>query len=121
MLRTVRLGEKAVEMKATASTDEYYFGIFGVDPIKEQSSPGFGPGDLIKMIERMAFVMTMQAKLDRDGMSKLSPDAYLDWLDDFDRADIMEAIPSLRALYEGQKEPSSVQKKTGEKRSGNTI
>lgn len=120
MLRTIKLGDKAVEMKATASTDIYYRNIFGIDPIKEQSAQGFGPADLICMMERMAFVMAMQASRDRSAMGDLNPDAYLDWMDDFDRVDIMNAVPALRALYEGQKAPSSVQKKTGGKRSAST-
>ena len=120
MLRTIKLGDRAVEMKATASTDIYYRNVFGIDPLKEQASPGFGPGDLISMLERMAFIMAKQASLDRDGMSKLNPDWYMDWLDGFDRSDIMAAIPAIRALYEGQKAPTSVQKKTGGKQSAST-
>lgn len=121
MLRTIKLGDKDVEMKATASTDIYYRNIFGIDPIREQSAQGFGPADLICMMERMAFVMSMQATRDRAAMGDLSPDSYLDWMDDFDRTDIMNAVPALRALYEGQKAPESVQKKTGGKRNANTI
>ena len=121
MLRTIKLGEKPVDMKGAASTDIYYKNVFGIDPIRETASPNFGPGDLIAQMIRMAYVMAMQAKLDREEMGKLNPDTFLDWLDEFDRSDIFEHIGEIRALYEGQKAPTSVQKKTGGKQSVSTI
>lgn len=112
MLRTIKIGDSDVEMLAMASTDVYYRNIFNIDPIREVSAPDFNAADLIGMMERMAYVMAMQATHDRAGMSKLNVDGFIDWLDGFDRSEFLAAIPAVRALYEGMRTPSTSEKKS---------
>ena len=122
MVIDLQIGDQIVKAKAMASTDRYYMAIFGQDPIVEQATPGFSTGNLIGMMERMCFVMIKQAELDDpNAMTSLSQSDYLSWLDTVERSDLLEAIPRVRALYEGQKLPSSTQKKMDAKKTGNTI
>ena len=107
----IMIGDTPVKMKAMASTDRYYALIFGKDPITEQAAEGFGAGDLIPMMERMAFVMAKQVESDPAAMTNLTAMDYLAWLDSVERVDLIKAIPQIRALYEGQKLPKSAQKK----------
>ena len=107
----VMIGDQPVKMTALASTDRYYALIFGKDPIVEQAAADFGAGELISLMERMAFVMAKQAELEPAAMTRLTPIAYLEWLDNFERLDLMKAIVQIRMLYEGQKKPTSISKK----------
>lgn len=112
MFRVIKLGDHEVEMLATASTDLYYKQIFGIDPLHEQTQTGFEAADMVGLIQRMGFVMAKQAELkDRKAMVALNEDSYIEWLDQFDRADILDNIALIRALYNGNKVPTSTEKK----------
>jgi hypothetical protein len=121
MVRDIKIGDQSFKAKAMASTDRYYMAIFGADPIVEQAMPGFGAGNLISMMERMCFVMVKQAEIDDPAeMTSLGQSDYLKWLDTVERTDLLKAIPKVRALYEGQKIPSSTQKKMVDKKTDST-
>ena len=116
MVIDLKIGDQTFKAKAMASTDRYYMAIFGIDPIVEQAKPGFGAGDLISFMERMCFVMIKQAELDDPAkMTNLTAIDYLKWLDTVERSDLFAIIGDIRALYEGQKAPTSTQKKRAEK------
>lgn len=103
MYNEIKIGDKTVPMLAMASVDLYYRQIFHEDAIKLQSGKNFDEGDLINFIIRMGFVMAKFAELkDRKAMSKLNEDAFLDWLDGFERADYLDALADIRKTYEGQ-------------------
>ena len=44
-------------------------------------------------------------------MEELNEDDYLDWLDQFDRADYQEALADVADVYNGQKQEKSTPKK----------
>lgn len=103
MYQVVKIGEKEVPMLSMASVDVYYRQIFHKDAIKLQSSKEFDEGDLINFVCEMGFVMAKFAELkDRKEIAKLTDDNYLEWLDQFDRAEFMAALPDVRMVYEGQ-------------------
>lgn len=109
MFRIVKIGDRDVPMLAMASVDVYYKRIFNEDPIKAQMR---GDEAVVEFAYRMGFVMAMFAeKRDRKEMLKLNEDNYLDWLDGFYRADLMEALGEIVNVYESQKAPSSTEKK----------
>ena len=115
MYNIVKIGEKEVPMLSMASTDIYYRNIFHEDAIKLQASDSFDAGDLISFMTRMAFVMAKFAELkDRHEMNKLNEDMYLEWLDQFDRSDFMQALVDVRLTYEGQTVTASEAKKNTE-------
>lgn len=110
MYRVLVIGDKSVPMEAVGSVDFIYQSIFGIDPIKEQLS-----GDeatLFSFCARMGFVMAKTAEIKSQKERKqLTEDDFLDWLDQFERSDYINALPEIRLIYESQKEPSSKEKK----------
>jgi hypothetical protein len=112
MFRTVKIGDVEVPMKAMASVDFDYRNIFHEDPTTLQSDPNFSAGDLINFLIRMAFVMAKAAELDsRKEMAKVNESMFYDWLDQFDRAAFMDALESVKAVYDGQSVTTSDAKK----------
>lgn len=112
MYNKIVIGKKEVPMLSMASVDLYYRQIFHEDAIKLQSGKNFDEGDLINFVMRMGFVMAKFAELkDRKEMAKLNEDAFLDWLDQFERTDYLEALADIRATYEGQSLTESDAKK----------
>lgn len=112
MYNVVKIGEKDVPMLCMASCDVYYRQIFHEDCIKLQSKSDFDEGDLINFVQRMGFVMAKFAELkDRKEMLKLTEDSFLDWLDQFDRVDYLNALADIRMTYEGQQLPVADAKK----------
>ena len=102
MYNVVKIGDKDVPMLSMASVDIYYKHIFHEDAIKVQTKET-DEGDIINFVSRMAFVMAKFAELkDRKEMLKLNEDAYLEWLDQFERTDFLNALVDARRTYEGQ-------------------
>ena len=115
MYQEVKIGDKTVPMMAMASVDGFYEQIFHEDPIQLQASDNIDTGKLIKLIQRMGFVMAKFAELkDRKEMRKLNEDSYFEWLDGFERSEYMEALPNIRAVYEGQSITHSEAKKNSD-------
>lgn len=99
-------------MLAVASCDDDYRHIFHEDAIKAQTKE-MDEGDLINLFMRMGFVMAKSAEIrDRKERRNLNEDSYLDWLDGFERADYINALPDIRATYEGQRLTTSEEKKS---------
>ena len=115
MFSNVRIGAVEVPMKAMASVDFDYRNIFHEDPTKLQSDPNFGTADLINFLMRMAFVMAKAAELDnRKEMAKLNESMFYDWLDQFNRAEFMDALEGIKAVYDGQSVTTSEAKKNSD-------
>lgn len=112
MYQIVQIGDKEIPMLAMASCDLYYRQIFGDDPIRIQAGKDVSEGDMIELLERMGFVMAKFAELrSRKDMLKLGEDAFLDWMDQFERADYLNALGDIRLVYEGEKITTSKEKK----------
>lgn len=110
MYNIVRIGDRDVPMLAMASVDVYYRNIFHEDAIKVQTKGE--ESDLVEMIMRMGFIMSEFAKCrNRKDMAKLTEETYLDWLDQFDRAEYLNALGDIRMTYEGQSITTSDAKK----------
>lgn len=115
MYQEVKIGDKTVPMMAMASVDYFYEQIFHEDPIKLQAAETFDTGALFKLVEKMGYVMAKFAELkDRNEMRKLNMDSFMEWLDQFERSAYMEALPAIRAVYEGQVITHSEAKKNNE-------
>lgn len=120
MYNIISVGDKQIPMLAMASVDVYYRNIFHEDAIKLQASKDLDEGDLINFVMRMGFVMAKFAELrDRKEMNKLNEDAFLDWLDGFDRLDYLQALGDIRMTYEGQSVTQSDSKKNSAEQTGN--
>ena len=114
MYKVVTIGEKEVPMLSMASTDIYYKNTFNEDPLKIQTKDDYDAADMYHLFIRMGFIMAKQAEIKtRKEMMKLNEEAFLDWVDEFQREDIcdFDKIVEIKDVYEGNKDTSSKPKK----------
>ena len=112
MFNTVKIGDKDVPMLAMASVDVYYKHCFGSDPLAVQAQDNPQISDVIALFQRLGFIMAKFAETkSRKEMLKLNEESFIDWIEQFDRTDLMEALPSIRAVYDGEKVTASQEKK----------
>ena len=120
MYNNIKIGDKDVPMLSMASVDIYYRNIFHEDPVKLQTNEKTDQGDLVNFFLRMGFVMAKFAETkDRKEMNKLNEDAFLDWLDQFERGAYYDALGDIRLTYEGQAVTESDSKKKDEEQNDN--
>lgn len=112
MFDKILIGEKEIPMLAMASVDVYYKQIFNEDPLKIQVNADGAPSELLELYSKMGFVMAKFAELKtRKEMLKLNFDSYIEWLEQFERADYLAVLGDIRMVYEGERRPSSQEKK----------
>ena len=112
MFNTVKIGDKDVPMLAMASVDVYYKHCFGSDPLVVQAQDNPQISDVIALFQRLGFIMAKFAETkSRKEMLKLNDEAFIDWIEQFDRTDLMEALPGIRAVYDVEKVTASQEKK----------
>lgn len=104
MFKIVKIGDKDVPMLGMASANIYYRRVFGVDPLLMQDgSKELTPGENINLYLGMGFIMAKMAELkDRSAMLKLNEESYIEWLDQFENADMINAVLDIAAVYNGQ-------------------
>lgn len=113
MYNIVKIGDKEIPMLSMASVDIYYRQIFREDPLKIQAKPE--EVEPIGFFSRMAFVMAMFAeKKSRKGMLELTEENYLDWMDQFERDDLINAMEDVQLTYNSQQISTSTAKKKEE-------
>lgn len=111
MYNVVKIGDKDVPMMSMASVDIFYHNIFHSDPLKEQVEAADG-ADSVGFLMRMGFVMAKYAECkDRKEMKKLNEDSYVEWLDQFDRPALYDAVADIQKTYEGQSTTDAEAKK----------
>ncbi|MBR6353564.1 MAG: hypothetical protein IKI21_12800 [Oscillospiraceae bacterium] len=99
-------------MEAMGSCDRAFWNVFHEDPIKLQAGRDPEVSELIDFVMKLGFIMAKFAELrSSKAMRQLNEDDYLDWLDQFERADYLEALGAIREVYEGQKTTSVDAKK----------
>ena len=111
MQKTVKIGEKEVEMRATAATAIRYRNVFHGDIMTElmEMNPEKIDAKVIEKIQQLGFIMAKTAE--GANMSALTQDDYLEWLDQFDGMDLMTASKDIVTIYIGGKVSSSELKK----------
>lgn len=113
MYNVVKIGEKEVPMLSMASVDLYFKNIFHEDPVIIQTN--METSDAIGFYQRMGFVMAKFAELkERKEMLKLTEDAYIEWMDGFERNDLLQALEYIQKTYDGQQVTCSDAKKKNE-------
>lgn len=118
MFNVVKIGDKAVPMLAMASVDVYYAHVFHEDPLKVQLKAE-DEADSVNFVIRMAFIMAKYAETKtRKGMMELNEDAFVEWLDQFDRFDLINALPDVQKTYDGQQLSTAEAKKNNDEQSG---
>ncbi len=112
MQQLVKIGEKEVEMRATAATAVRYRNVFHGDIMTElmEMNPEKIDAKVIEKIQQLGFIMAKTAE--GANMSALTQDDYLEWLDNFDSVDLRTASKDIVTIYIGGKMSSSELKKT---------
>lgn len=111
MYKTVKIGDKEVPMAATAVVDFIYKSVFREDPIVKQDK-GMEAAEAIEFYMQMGFIMAMYAEVGSfRELKTLTEDDFLEWLVQFGRGDLIFAVPDIQAVYDGQSETSSAEKK----------
>lgn len=118
MYNIVKIGNKDVPMLSMASVDIYYRNVFHEDPLVVQTTDS-DPGKVVAFYERMGFIMAEFAeRKTRERMRELREDDFLDWMDSFDRLDLMNALGDIQKTYDGQSVSNTDEKKNTEEPSG---
>ena len=114
MYREIKIGEKSIPMKATASTALRFRHVFGGDLMTEFQKVEQDTGLGIPTLQQLGFIMACAADPEKD-MSKLNEELYMDWLDNFEPLDFADAAEDIVNLYVGNtKSLSEVKKKAGD-------
>lgn len=117
MFNVIKIGDKSVPMLAMASVDYYFAHTFHEDAMKAQIKAE-DEADSINFVIRMAFIMAKFAEVKtRKGMLELNEESFLDWLDQFDRLDLINALPDVQATYNGQLVSQADAKKNNDEQS----
>ena len=93
MYNIVKIGGKDVPMLSMASVDIYYRNVFHEDPLTVQTN-ATDPGE--------AIMAEFAERKTKEKMRELREDDFLDWLDGFDRLDLMTALGDIQKTSDGQ-------------------
>ena len=110
MYAKVKIGEREIPMMAMASTDFYYKNTFGEDLLTLMTQPDLETSKTFEIVAKMGFIMAKFAELKkRKDMLKLNEEAFIEWLDQFDREDFFneDTLLDIQNVYAGNKETSS--------------
>lgn len=103
MIKTIKIGNKEIEMKSNALTPVLYTNYFKSDMmaemlrIQKQMESTTNPDDIMNGVDtqtffKVAFIMS--------GASKQHID-YFDWLEQFEMIDMYEALPDIMEVWMG--------------------
>lgn len=110
MYKVIKIGEKEIPMMAMASTDNYFKNTFGEDPMKKMTTPDLEVSEMIDVVMKLGFIMAKFAELkQRKEMLKLNEDAYYEWLDGFQREDLVndDVLVAIQDVYQGNNQTTS--------------
>lgn len=107
MLKTIQIDGKDVEMLANAASPYIFQNLFHEDFIREtqKAEPDF------HIMEKMGFVMAMQACKPTDQLLRLKMEDYLEWLAGFGPMSVLQAAAEIGSLYAAQEVGHSEPKK----------
>ena len=100
MFATVRIGDKDVEMAATAASPIHYRQLFKRDALRifeKFQAQEMDKSDAIELFNELGFIMAMTAK--KADMFTLSQADYISWLEQFDYMDLIDASDAIANVY----------------------
>ncbi len=115
MQKDIMIGDEKIPVRSTASTTYRYRQAFGSDLIAEFADVKDNNNNAksVEIGQRLAYVMAMAGK--GTDMNTINFEGYINWLDGFDAADLLEAIPEVINMWaESKRTLSETQKKTGQ-------
>lgn len=113
MYREIKVGEKNVPMIANAGTALRYKHVFGKDLIQELQQAQHDTSKGFNSLPELAFIMAKaaEAKEGKANMNLLSEESFIEWLEQFESMDVIQAAEGVIDLYMGNSEASVEQKK----------
>ena len=108
MQKEIKIGEQMVPMRATAATAYRYRQTFHGDLLTELAKKK-PEQENVELIQRLAFIMAKSAE--DANMNTLNEDAYIDWLEQYETVELIEALPQVIGLYMASKGSTSKAKK----------
>jgi hypothetical protein len=113
MIKTVKVGNTDITLKASAATPRLYRSLFNkdifVDYAKLINNDGNFGAEQLEIFERLAYTMAKQA-------DDTIPNSDIEWLDSIDGVlSIYNVFPDLLALWNGNLESHSESKKKADK------
>lgn len=111
MQKSIMIGDVEVAMRASAATAIRYRNTFHGDIMKElmEMNPEQIDSSVIEKIQKLAFIMAKSAEGAK--MTELTEDDYMEWLDQFDSLEMMQASKDIVTVYLGGKVSESELKK----------
>ena len=119
MLKTVQIGEKEVNLLANAATPFRYKMVFGEDimvALNQINNSKRDEGEVIDIASQLAFIMNKQVELDREALKALTKDEYIEWLEEFESMDFVNATNEIFDLYLGTTKTTSKSKNAANRR-----
>jgi len=122
MYKEIKIGSKTVPMTANAATEYRCKQTFKQTLLKEflKIAPAIESGAelsaeesdvVIDVSSKLGYIMAMQAA--KADMTMLNEETYLQWLEEFEPLDILNATGDIIKLWIGQKATTSKPKKAG--------
>lgn len=106
----VNIGNTEVEMAANAATPFIYKQAFHEDLLVELQAKDPSPDLFLKL----GYIMAKQAELPTVELMKLKDDGFLEWAEQFEFMDFVNASSDIASIYTHQTERTSVPKSKGD-------
>lgn len=103
MTRNITIGSKELPMTANGATPLRYKQLFREDLMRVLSGSNSGKydeADVLDALSKLSFVMAMQADPEIK-VGLLTPDDYIEWVEQFDPLDLLHSAPEVVQLYTG--------------------
>lgn len=115
MISDIKIGKKTITMAANAATCYRYKQCFKKDLFQVIRKFDENSDQEVETIQELAYVMAMQGA---KRAAEISLADYMNWLDEFEAMDILNASADIIGLYIGQTGTSSKAKKKVDQQSG---
>lgn len=116
MYKEVKIGSQNIPLRASGATPVFYKMLFHRDILQIMKKAKEDTSQLGDCTSELAFVMAKQAE--KADMTKLSYEAYIEWLDTFESMDLIMSSLDIMEVYMAGQETTSQIKKKAAKQSG---
>ena len=97
MYKTINIGGKELEFKATAATPFRYKTVFHKDLLQTIGNEEKAEKEGVEAVTQLAYIMNKQAE--GADMSKLNEESFVDWLDGFGAMDFINSAEEIINVY----------------------
>ena len=99
MFKTIRVGEKELDLSANAATPFRFKQVFKKDLLSTFSSEEKAEKEGFEAVSELAYIMAKHAE--HADMNKLNEEDFINWLEGFEPMDFAEAAEDILGVYMG--------------------